>query len=42
MSSVDWRELVSRAEDPEYLAGTEVAPTLGWGEDFERFLRSLA
>lgn len=39
--SIDWRELVTRAEDPEHLAGTEVEPTSGWGEDFERFLRSF-
>lgn len=39
--SPDWRALVTRDEDPEYLAGTEVDVPLGWGADWERFVESL-
>ena len=39
---IDWRTLVTREEDPEHLAGTEVGPTLGWGDDCDAFVASLA
>lgn len=38
---IDWRTLVTRDEDPEYLAGTEVDVPAGWGDDYERFVASL-
>lgn len=40
--TVDWRDLVTRAEDPEHLAGTEVDPPLGWGADYDEFVAALA
>jgi hypothetical protein len=42
MTGLDWRTIVTRDEDPEHLAGTEVDPPLGWGDDYDAFVRSLA
>lgn len=33
---------VVRADDPDHLMDTEVDPPLGWGEDYDAFVRSLA
>lgn len=39
--TLDWPSLVTRDEDPEYLAGTEVEPPLGWGVEYDAFVDSL-
>lgn len=36
------REQITRAEDPDHLADTEVDPPLGWGDDHTAFIASLA
>jgi hypothetical protein len=41
MTAIDPRAVITRDEDPDHLADTEIDPPLGWGADCEAFVDAL-